>query len=251
MNMNTLENIPVNESTSGRDLHMISGSKEDYGAWFTRIFGNHYVEGKDYTQQIISVNDIHGNTVNMIDHRLRPHMAMEAVFLIPGITGHAMRRSAIEIMRNWGNIDRAIEWAATLINKASIAGDDSYAKRFLRLCPSVFALQPEITYKDWISQHDEPRTITEIAHDYGLSAVRLNRILESLDVQYRVYGTWRLRPIHDADEYVVKESHGYGDQEGAYHEGYRLRWTQEGQMFIYRQLKAIGIHPRLEAGKHG
>lgn len=248
----SFESIPESMFTSGRDLHSNSESKEDYASWFQRIYGNSsYVEGKDYKQCIISVVDSVGNTVNLIDHKMLPHMAMEAVLLSTSETGHAMRRASIKAMRTLGNPDCAIEWTATLIQQFALAGDYSLAKEFLKRCPEISKLRSGITYEERISQTDEPRTITEIGRDYGLSAVRLNRILESMDVQYRVYGTWRLRPTYDSAGYVVKESHGYGDQEGAYHEGYRLKWTQKGQLFIYNLLKSIDIHPQPEAYNHG
>ena len=241
----------ISDHINGRVLYEMSGSKRDYNSWFKETFGNSYVDGKDYAQRIVSVHSADGKCVNMIDHILLPHMAMEAALQMPGDRGHSIRSCALECMNNWGNPERVVKYAATLINKAVLNGDRSLAEEFMKLCPAIGDAHSGISYDEWVLQSDEPRTITEISHDYGLSAVRLNRILESMDIQYRVYGTWRLRPVYDAAGYVVKESHGYGDQEGAYHEGYRLKWTQKGQMFIYRLLKSLGIHPQMEANKNG
>lgn len=241
----------ISDRINGRVLYEMSGSKRDYNTWFKETFGNNYIEGKDYARRIVSVHGTDGKCVNMVDHVLLPHMAMDAALQMPGDRGHSIRRCAMECMNNWGNPERVIKYAAMLINKAVLDGNQSLAEAFIKLCPVIADDHSCISYEEWILQSDEPRTITEISHDYGLSAVRLNRILESMNIQYRVYGTWRLRPVYDAAGYVVKESHGYGDQEGAYHEGFRLKWTQKGQMFIYRLLKSLGIHPQMEASKNG
>lgn len=251
MNQKVLYDLPDHYFTNGRDLHSLSGSKEDYITWFRSTFGNRYTEGKDYVQVIVSVPGPDGQPECLIDHRLLPYMAVYAVMMMPNEAGHIMRDTAIQIMAQWVNVDCVIAHASEIINIYSDKGDYSYATRILERCPSIRSCYSRLAYEEWIAKSNEPRTITEIGRDYGLSAVRLNRILESMDVQYRVYGTWRLRSIYDAAGYVVKESHGYGDQEGAYHEGYRLKWTPKGQLFICRLLKTIGIHPYQEAFKHG
>ena len=108
------------------------------------------------------------------------------------------------------------------------------------------AIRQEKTYPDIISEQTEPLTITQIAKDYDLSAVRLNEILESLKIQYRVYGTWRLESDYLDMELVVFEAHGYHDHEGNHQEAYRMKWTQKGRLFIYESLKKLGIRPIME-----
>ncbi len=103
------------------------------------------------------------------------------------------------------------------------------------------------TYADAVSTQKEPMTISRVARDYGLSAVRLNGILEKGKIQYRVNGTWRLYPDYLKLGLVAYETHGYHDHEGNHQEAYRMKWTQKGRLFIYEVLRKQGIHPIVEA----
>ena len=245
------EDAPQKLCISGRELHRLCGSTAEYPVWFSQVFQGDYKEGEDYVQRFISVPLANGTTKTVVDHLIRPNMAMEPILMSSDEVSHAIRMEVLDMARQWMNGYQIMERAAEIISESVANGDDTFRSLLLNQCPALSSNVDSISYEDWIRQNDEPRTITEIAHDYGLSAVRLNRILESMDIQYRVYGTWRLRPNHDGAGYVVKESHGYGDMEGAYHEGYRLRWTQEGQFFIFRLLKALGIYPRAGVHNHG
>lgn len=246
------EKHPENVCISGRELHRLCRSTVDYLVWFNQVFQGSYTEGKDYIQRFVSVPLANGTTKTVVDHLIRLNMAMEPILMASDEVSHAIRMDVLDMASQWMNDYQVTERAAEIISESVANGDETFRSLLLSLCPAMSAKGDySVSYEDWIRQNDEPRTITEIARDYGLSAVRLNRILESMDIQFRVYGTWRLRPIHDTAGYVVKESHGYGDQEGAYHEGYRLKWTQEGQLFIFRLLKALGIHPRVGGRNHG
>jgi Uncharacterized phage-encoded protein len=245
------EKTPGNACLSGRELHRLCKSTVDYLVWFNQVFQGSYKEGEDYIQRFISVPLANGTTKTVVDHLIRLHMAMEPILMVSDEVSHAIRMDVLDMASQWMNDYQVMERAAKIISDSIATGDETFRSLLFSLCPELSTKEASLSYEDGIRQSNEPRTITEIAHDYGLSAVRLNRILEGMDVQYRVYGTWRLRPTYDTAGYVVKESHGYGDQEGAYHEGYRLKWTQEGQLFIFRLLKALGFHPRAGGSNHG
>ena len=77
--------------------------------------------------------------------------------------------------------------------------------------------------------------------------IKLNELLECLDVQYKAYGSWYLHPDYEGKGYVVKEAHGYNDRTGIHADAYRMKWTPKGRMMIYELLQKIGIKPRIQA----
>ena len=156
MNQKVLYDLPDHYFTNGRDLHSLSGSKEDYITWFRSTFGNRYTEGKDYVQVIVSVPGPDGQPECLIDHRLLPYMAVYAVMMMPNEAGHIMRDTAIQIMAQWVNVDCVIAHASEIINIYSDKGDYSYATRILERCPSIRSCNSKLAYEEWIAKSNEP-----------------------------------------------------------------------------------------------
>ncbi|MEI4614840.1 BRO family protein [Bacillus cereus] len=66
----------------------------------------------------------------------------------------------------------------------------------LMLTQQVAEHASKITYLDQILQSKDTVTVSQIAADYGLSAVRLNKILKDEKVQYKVNNQWLLYAKH-------------------------------------------------------
>lgn len=88
----------------------------------------------------------------------------------------------------------------------------------------LLALEPK--YKKRIS-------VTAIANECGMSAVRLNRYLCEKGVQYKRGRTWHIKSSYKKKDYVTsvsganKKSHMY--------------WTSKGKEFIMKLLEEDGI----------
>ena len=96
--------------------------------------------------------------------------------------------------------------------------------------------------------HDQMRnpglmTTTEIAKDYGWSARKLNKYLESKDVIYRQGNKWVIYQKYADKGYSQYEPFPYDNNKGVKN---NLKWTQRGKKFIYDLLAEDGIRPVLE-----
>jgi len=100
---------------------------------------------------------------------------------------------------------------------------------------------PKIRYHDVILQCENAIPITIIAKDYGMSAAKLNSLLNALGVQYKIRGTWVLYSKHDGFGYTDS----YTFERGGFATVHTV-WTQKGRKLIYNTLKKQGILPKIE-----
>ncbi|SDY68826.1 phage regulatory protein/antirepressor Ant [Thermoactinomyces sp. DSM 45892] len=105
----------------------------------------------------------------------------------------------------------------------------------LQLEAKVKEQAPKVKFCDQVLQPGELLTATTLAKDYGLSAVRFNRLLHDLGIQYNQGGKWHL--------YNAYSDKGYVDYQ-TYAEGHtQMKWTQQGRMFLYQFLQERGFVP--------
>lgn len=95
--------------------------------------------------------------------------------------------------------------------------------------------EPKITYLDEILNSKNTMAITQIAADYGMSAIELNRVLAFHGVQRKVGGQWVLLKKYMNNGYTKSKT--YTNDTGAYP---RTKWTQKGRIFIHNLLESLG-----------
>lgn len=101
------------------------------------------------------------------------------------------------------------------------------------------------SYLDIITACKDAIPITVIAHDYGMSAVDMNRELKHFGIQYRMKcGTWILYQKYKDEGYTKSVTFVYDKANGR--SSIHTYWTQKGRLFIYEKLKEKGILPVCE-----
>ena len=110
----------------------------------------------------------------------------------------------------------------------------------------VRKLQPLADYTALILACPETVSVSQVAQDYGMSAVAFNRILNRAGIQYSVGGQWVLYAAYKNRGLVQSYTFNYRHNDGT--DGCRMytRWTQRGRLFLYDILKKIGIIPMIE-----
>ena len=113
----------------------------------------------------------------------------------------------------------------------------------------VRKLQPLADYTSLILACPETVSVSQVAQDYGMSAVAFNRILNRAGIQYSVGGQWVLYAAYKDRGLVQSYTFNYRHNDGT--DGCRMytRWTQRGRLFLYDILKKIGIIPMIEKNK--
>lgn len=107
-------------------------------------------------------------------------------------------------------------------------------------------LQPKANYVDTILKNPGLVTITQIAKDYGMTGNEMNKLLQSLHVQYKESGQWLLYKEHQAKGYTHSRTVEFERRDGRKDVSMNTAWTQKGRLFIYQLLKDNGIIPMIE-----
>lgn len=106
----------------------------------------------------------------------------------------------------------------------------------------VMELQPKASYYDLILQNKTLLSVTQIAKDYGKSAVWLNNKLHELGIQFKQGGTWLLYQKFAEKGYTQSTTHIIDEGRSKL----LTKWTQKGRLAIYEMLKDEGILPLIE-----
>lgn len=123
---------------------------------------------------------------------------------------------------------------------------DEAEQQVVELSNQIEKMQPKLSYYDTILASKATMTITQIAQDYGLSAVKLNAILEELRVQRKVNGQWILYAPYIGKGYVHSKPVDITRRDGRADIVMNTEWTQKGRLFLYAGLKNHGILPLIE-----
>ena len=106
----------------------------------------------------------------------------------------------------------------------------------------VERIAPKARYYDIILQCPNAVQVSIIAKDYGYSAVKFNKLLHALGVQYKVGRTWLLYREYDDKGYAVSKTYDIQGKATAI----LTCFTQRGRFWLYALLKCHGILPLAE-----
>ena len=103
-------------------------------------------------------------------------------------------------------------------------------------------LSVKAKYYDRILQSKNSVPVTQIAKDYGMSAIAFNRMLHDFGIQYSIRGSWVLYAEYANCGYTQSKTYQIGDDKAVMH----TSWTQKGRLFLYNFLKEHGVLPMCE-----
>ena len=116
----------------------------------------------------------------------------------------------------------------------------------LMLTQQIAENASKITYLDQILQSQDTVTVSQVAADYGLSAMKLNKILNDEKVQYKVNNQWLLYSKHQNKGYTKSKTVDVVHADGSRSIKMNTRWTQKGRLFIHELLTKRGIIPEMD-----
>lgn len=167
-----------------------------------------------------------------------------AIEVIPAIRKHGLYATAQTIDQILNDPDFGIELLTTLKKereeKASLVIENKYKDEVIK------DLKPKADYTEMILQNSGLVTVNQIAKDYGMSAIEMNKLLHNLKVQYKQGKQWLLYRKYDSSGYVHSETIQIIRSDGRPDIAMNTKWTQKGRLFIYELLKAKGILPVIE-----
>ncbi len=133
-----------------------------------------------------------------------------------------------------------------LENKQQQATILTISKENMELGNKITEMLPKVSYYDQILQSTATMTVTQIAQDYGMSAMKLNKELEAMKIQHKVRGQWILYGKFLTGGYVHSRAVDILRSDGRHDVKYNTEWTTKGRIFLYESLKAKGILPLIE-----
>ena len=120
------------------------------------------------------------------------------------------------------------------------------SKANVELGNKITEMLPKVSYYDRILQSNATMTITQIAQDYGMSAIAMNKELESMRLQHKERGQWILYAQFLKGGYVHSRAVDIIRRDGRHDVKYNTEWTTKGRLFLYEALKGKGILPLIE-----
>ena len=110
----------------------------------------------------------------------------------------------------------------------------------------IDVMRPKAEYYDMLLNNKSTVLTTQIAQDYGMSAIAFNKLLANLGVQHKMNGQWILKSKFASNGYVKNKTIDIVRSNGMRDVKIQTVWTPNGMIFLYRILKKNGILPMIE-----
>lgn len=248
------ELIKINYETeqptvSARDLHEGLDVGTKFATWFPRMAEYGFTENVDYRICYPNLgSESHGGQ-NMVDYEISVDMAKQICMIQRSEKGKQYRQYFLDLEKAWNTPEQVMARALKMAGKTI----DSLKDRCKFLGGQVVEQQklieemtPKANYVDHILESKSLVATTQIAKDYGMSAVRFNRILNDMKIQYKVNKQWVLYSKYQNCGYVHSKTIDITRSNGDSDVTMQTQWTQKGRLFLYEELKKNGIHPVIE-----
>lgn len=245
-NLNSL--LPISENNgkkavNARALHAFLGSKRDFSTWIKdRIKSYDFTEGLDYVSFPEIVEREIGATTR-IEYALTIGMAKELSMVEGNEKGKQARKYFIACEESRKELSRK---EILMIALKAEEEKEKLALENKNLKAENLELQHQSEYARFVLQSKKTVLVTQIAQDYGMTAIRFNALLRDLRIQRKVNGQWILYGEYLGKGYVHSATHNYTHSNGSPDVSLNTEWTQKGRLFLYEELKRNGILPLIE-----
>lgn len=141
-------------------------------------------------------------------------------------------------------LEQALLNPDTIIQLATTLKQERQKNMFLE--QQVAEYEPKVSYLDKILSSTDTVTITQIAADYGMSGIQMNKLLNDFGVQHKVGGQWILYKKHMQQGYTKSHTSEIRKSDGNVKVVMNTKWSQKGRLFLYELMKAEGYYPQMD-----
>ena len=245
-NLNSL--LPISENNgkkavNARSLHSFLEAKRDFSTWIKdRIDKYDFVENQDYVVFPNFGENPKGGRPQ-IEYALSIGMAKELSMVEGNEKGKQARKYFIACEESRKELSRK---EILMIALKAEEEKEKLALENKNLKAENLELQHQSEYARFVLQSKKTVLVTQIAQDYGMTAIRFNALLRDLRIQRKVNGQWILYGEYLGKGYVHSATHNYTHSNGSPDVSLNTEWTQKGRLFLYEELKRNGILPLIE-----
>lgn len=246
--MEDLIKVSINESNeqivSGRELYEFLEVKTKYKDWIKRKIEKYgFIENIDFVlvAQKRATNNPRNPYTLENEHILKLSMAKELAMLENNEKGKQARLYFIKCEEEYKK-QKQVTFSRKELLQLKIINANTENERMLALSnyedEYVKPLEVEAKYTKEVLKSESLLTVSQIAKDLGLSAIKLNKLLESLDIQYKKGGKWYIKAKYQDKGYAQYDTTLILDNKTVHN----LKWTEKGKKFIIEILdKEYGI----------
>lgn len=226
---------------SARDLYKGLGIKRRFSAWWEQN-GKEFEEDIDFQPVLISTPRENRGNIELQDYALTIDMAKQLCLLSRTKKGKEYREYLIEIEKKWNDPQNVVQRAMDIIHSENL----QLKLENKSLNRQLEESNKKASYLDVILGTTDAMVTTQIAMDYGYTAVKFNKLLHALGIQHKVNGQWILYKAYMGKKYTTTKLHTYTDKHGKDHAKPLTAWTQKGRRLIYDILKENNVLPLIE-----
>lgn len=236
----TLENGA--QAVSARELYKFLEIKTAFKDWFPRMCEYGFTDQVDFCSFLSESTG--GRPAQ--DYVITIDMAKEICMIQRSEKGKQARQYFIECERQLQMMQQDSYMITDKVARAQKWIEEEQERQRLQALADQQAAEieeaaPKLEYHDRVLQASSSSMNTrEVAADYGMSAIRLNRILMDLHIQYKCDNRYYLYSRYSGKGYVESKTNLYDSGCKA---KTSMKWTQAGREFIYNKLHKIGINP--------
>lgn len=240
--MNELLKVEINANNeqviSGRLLHQFLEIGTEYTKWFERMCEYGFTENVDFNSVKFDEVRKEGNRTvkrHLVNHILKLNMAKELCMLARNERGKEARKYFIKCEEAWNSEDMIMGRALQIMHNRL----QNTTKQLEEAKAFIEEAKPKLTYYDTILNSVGTMTSSQIGADYGMSAIKLNRILNEQKLIKKVNNQWILYAKYQNQG--LTESKTFDVEHGSIVGSYvSTRWTQKGRLKIHEILTKLG-----------
>lgn len=236
--MEDLIKVSINESNeqivSGRELYEFLEVKTKYKDWIKRKIEKYgFIENIDFVlvAQKRATNNPRNPYTLENEHILKLSMAKELAMLENNEKGKQARLYFIKCEEEYKK-QKQVTFSRKELLQLKVINANTENERMLALSnyedEYVKPLEVEAKYTKEVLKSDSLLTVSQIAKDLGLSAIKLNKLLESLDIQYKKGGKWYIKAKYQDKGYAQYDTTLISDNKTVHN----LKWAEKGKKFI-------------------
>lgn len=244
-----------------RDIDEVHQRPEGTASRNFRVNRNHFIEGEDY---FTITPDEFRRTIGEMDKRQQNDIILltESGYLmtVKSLKDDLAWAVQRELVRSYFRlkvvqhivdsymiedpIERAKRWIQEQEEKKALAVKvEEQNQQIEKQNEQIAELSTKADYCDKVLQTSELVTVTDIAKDFGKSAVWLNKKLHERKIQFRQGGIWHLYQGYAEKGYAITRTTVTEDRNGREHSRTHTYWTQKGKKFIFDLLAEENIFP--------